>query len=213
MNLGGVAALDRGYLDAVKDLAARTRPACISDHLCFTRHGDHHYHDLLPLPYSEEALHHVAARVRQVQDHLGQRLVVENVSAYVSAAESVMGEAEFLAELVRQTDCELLLDVNNLYVSQVNLGSDARHFISTVPRDRIREVHLAGYDDRGRYLVDAHNNRVSEPVWELFSEVAERWPEVPVLIEWDNAIPSLDVLLDEAAHAQRIITKARREAA
>lgn len=204
MNIGGVEPLDQAYLARVNDLMARTGPAWVSDHLCFTRYASHHYHDLLPLPYSEEALAHVARRIREIQDALATTLVVENVSAYVIAAESIMSEAQFLAALHEATGCEILLDVNNLYVSEVNLGVDARGFMAEIPADAVREIHLAGYQDKGEYLVDAHNNPVSSSVWDLFGDALAIWPEVPVLIEWDNDIPPLEVLLDEMALSERM---------
>lgn len=213
MNLGGVEPLDRKYLQAVKHLMMRSRPAWVSDHLCFTRHGGHHYHDLLPLPYTEEALFHMVDRISQVQDFLGTRLLVENVSAYIAASDSSMDETEFLTALVNEADCDLLLDVNNLYVSQVNLGLDAGQVIAGLPVERIREVHLAGYEDKDGFLIDAHNNPVSEPVWTLFEALVARVPQVPVLIEWDNDIPSLDVLLAEAARAKAVIDRIGVQAA
>ena len=212
MNLGGSEPLDLGYLGGIRAIAERTAPAWISDHLCFTRCHGHHYHDLLPLPYSEESVQHIASRIRQVQDFLGRRLVVENVSAYL-CADAPLSEAEFVAAVCDEADCELLLDVNNLYVNQVNLGLDAATAIAQVPLHRVREVHLAGYEDKGDYLIDAHNNRVSEPVWALFRRVARALPSAPVCIEWDNDIPPLDVLLDEAQRASRILDEAVRAVA
>ena len=212
MNLGGTDPLDRDYLADIRTVAERTAPAWISDHLCFTSFHGRHYHDLLPLPYSDEAVRHVADRIGQIQDLLGRRLVVENVSAYLRA-DAPMSEAEFVAAVAAEANCELLLDINNLYVNQVNLGLDAATALARVPLERVREMHLAGYEDKGDYLVDAHNSRVSEPVWTLFAQAAARLPDVAVCIEWDNDIPPLDVLLDEARHAREVIARAGREVA
>lgn len=212
MNLGGTDPLDVDYLKDIRSIAARAQPVWISDHLCFTRCHGRHYHDLLPLPYSEEAVRHVAARIARIQDFLGCRLVVENVSAYLRA-DAPLSEAEFVAAVCDEADCALLLDVNNLYVNQVNLGLDAREAIARVPLERVREVHLAGYEDKGGYLVDAHNNCVSEPVWALFRHVARALPDVPVCIEWDNDIPPLAVLLGEADKARSCQADAARAVA
>lgn len=212
MNLGGTDPLDFDYLGRVRDISKRTRAAWVSDHVCFTTYAGRHYHDLLPLPYHDETLRHVANRIRSVQDFLGQQLVVENVSAYVRA-DTALTEAEFLKALCEEADCELLCDVNNLYVNQVNLGWDAREALHTLPLERIREIHLGGFEDKGHYLVDAHNSRVSEPVWGLFTELIAALPEVPVCIEWDNQIPDLTVLLDEAHRARATIAANNGEAA
>ncbi len=204
MSLGGADPLDFTYLRGVKRLIQRYEPNQVSDHLCFSQHASHHYHDLLPLPYSEEALLHVAERVQRVQDFLGLRLLVENVSSYLTYRDSTLTEAQFLAALTELADCDLLLDVNNAYVNEVNHGSPAQDFLDQLPFERVREVHLAGYEDKGGYLIDAHNNRVSDAVWALYAELIRRLPEVPVLIEWDNDLPTLEILLEEAAQAERL---------
>jgi uncharacterized protein (UPF0276 family) len=139
-----------------------------------------------------------------VQDFLGIRLLVENVSSYLNFRHSTLTEPEFLSALTEAADCDLLFDVNNAYVNEVNHGAPARDFLRHLPLERIREIHLAGYEDKGDYLIDAHNNRVSDPVWALFSDVIRQLPDVPVLIEWDNDLPTLDILLDEAARAEHI---------
>ena len=204
MSLGGTDPLDFDYLRTVKHLMQTVEPSQVSDHLCFSKHASHQYHDLLPLPYTEEALRHVSERIRQVQDFLGVRLLVENVSGYLTYQHSTLTEPEFLAALTGAADCDLLFDVNNAWVNEVNHGTPARDFLQHLPLERIRELHLAGFEDKGAYLIDAHNNRVADPVWALFAEVIRQLPEVPVLIEWDNDLPALEVLLDEAARAERI---------
>jgi uncharacterized protein (UPF0276 family) len=204
MSLGGTDPLDIEYLRNIKRLVRDYEPAQVSDHLCFSSHTSHQYHDLLPLPYTEEALRHVDERIRRVQDFLGMRILVENVSSYLTYRHSILGEAEFLAALTEMSDCNLLLDVNNAYVNEVNHGDSARDFLERLPLDRIHEIHLAGYEDKGDYLIDAHNNRVADPVWALYRDTIQRLPRAPVLIEWDNDIPALETLLGEAARAERL---------
>jgi uncharacterized protein (UPF0276 family) len=210
MNLAGVDPLDRAYLERVCSLRDRTEAAWVSDHLCFTALGGRHYHDLLPFPYTTEALRHVAARVLEVQDLLGEPLVVENVSSYLRFVDAPLGEAQFLAELVRATGCFLLLDVNNLYVNHRNHGDDLEAYLAALPLDRVREIHLAGYEAKGGYLLDAHNHPVSAPVWELYGRVCRDLAQVPALIEWDNEIPAFEALAAEAGRAERVAAAARR---
>jgi len=204
MSLGGTEPLDIAYLRTIKRLIQTYEPVQVSDHLCFSSHASHQYHDLLPLPYTEEALLHVADRIQRVQDFLGVRVLVENVSSYLTYRHSTLGEAEFLAALSDTADCDLLFDVNNAYVNEINHGAPAGDFLQQLPLGRIREIHLAGYEDKGDYLIDAHNNRVSDPVWALYADVIQQLPDVTVLIEWDNDLPALEILLDEAARAERI---------
>ena len=204
MSLGGTEPLDIAYLHTIERLIQTYEPVQVSDHLCFSSHASHQYHDLLPLPYTEEALLHVADRIQRVQDFLGVRVLVENVSSYLTYRHSTLGEAEFLAALSDTADCDLLFDVNNAYVKEINHGAPAGDFLQQLPLGRIREIHLAGYEDKGDYLIDAHNNRVSDPVWALYADVIQQLPDVPVLIEWDNDLPALEILLDEAARAERI---------
>ncbi|WP_457787131.1 MNIO family bufferin maturase, partial [Pseudomonas sp. PL-6] len=168
LSIGGPHELDRDYLRQLKHLAARVRPAWISDHLCWSRGNAHQLHDLLPLPYTEESLQHVAARVRQVQDVIERPLVLENVSSYLRCADDQFSEWQFLSALCELSGCELLLDVNNVYVSARNHGFDAWTFISSLPKQRIRQLHLAGHSDYGSYLIDTHDKPVSDPVWQLY---------------------------------------------
>lgn len=202
MNLAGCDPLDHRYLRKIIQLRERTGATWISDHLCFTAHERRHYHELLPFPYTDEALRHVSERVLAVQDLLQAPLVLENVSAYLRFADSNLSEAEFLAALTRATDCELLLDLNNLYVNHVNHGDDIDAYLAALPFARVREVHLAGHAVKPGYLLDAHNDHVSPPVWVLFRRLVQQLPNVPVLIEWDNDVPSLPVLLAEAQRAR-----------
>ena len=204
MNLGGVDALNWAYLRRIKALRDRVQPALVSDHVCFTASGGVDHHDLLPLPYTEEALTHLARRVEQVQDFFGQPLMVENASAYLSYRHSTLSEADFLNALHARTGCRLLLDVNNVYVNQRNLGVDGSAFLNRLNLAAVGYVHLAGHEDKGRYVVDAHNNPVAPPVWRLFEHLQALRSDLPTLIEWDNAIPPLARLLAEAARARRI---------
>lgn len=204
MNIGGTDALDFDYLARIRSLAKRVEAAWISDHLCFTSCHGHNFHDLLPLPYTSEALAHVAARVQRIQDFFGQPLVVENISAYLRFRESNRSEAEFLSELVERTGCGLLLDVNNLYVNHVNHGEDIDAYLAALPLAAVREIHLAGYSRQDGYLLDTHDHPVHPPVWSLYARVVEAVPEVPTLIEWDNDLPAFSVLLDQARQADSV---------
>jgi uncharacterized protein (UPF0276 family) len=202
MNLGSTDDLNEEYFKRIKLLANKLQPAWISDHICFTGINGVYYHELLPLPYTEESLQHLASRIQQAQDMLGQRLLVENPSAYGRFEHSTIDEWTFINELVRQADCDLLLDLNNIYVNSRNMGFDPYTYIKAMPFDRVREIHLAGFEDRGNYLLDAHNSKVADPVWSLFDYVMQNHDTVPTLIEWDNDIPELGVLLGQAGLAE-----------
>lgn len=203
MSIGGSDALDVGYLRELKALADRIEPAWISDHLCWTGVDGHNLHDLLPLPYTEAALRHVTERVLRVQDFLGRRLLLENVSSYVGWAADEMSEWQFIAELARRADCELLLDVNNVYVSATNHGFDPRTFIDAMPAGRVRQIHLAGHETNADgFLVDTHDHPVCEAVWALYRHTIARLGPVPTMIERDDHIPPLAELVDELGRAR-----------
>jgi hypothetical protein len=204
MSIGGSDPLDRDYLRELKALAERVQPAWISDHLCWTGVHGVNLHDLLPLPYTEEAAAHVAARIREVQDTLGQRILIENVSSYVSYTHSTMSEWAFLTEICTRADCLLLLDINNIYVSSQNHGFDALTFINGVPRDRVCQFHLAGHTRNGRLIIDTHDHPVPDPVWDLYREAVARFGPVSTMIERDDRIPPLAELLAELDHARRL---------
>jgi uncharacterized protein (UPF0276 family) len=208
MSIGSTDALDLDYLRELKTLARRIEPAWISDHLCWTGVDHHNLHDLLPMPYTEAALRHLSARVQQVQEVLGRRLLLENVSSYVAFAADEMSEWEFIGELLRRADCELLLDVNNVYVSSRNHGFDPRQFIDAMPRERVRQIHLAGHEDHGTHCVDTHDHPVCDSVWALYAHTVERFGAVPTMIERDDHIPPLAALLDELGHARRVQAEA-----
>ena len=213
MSIGSVDPLDLDYLDGLKTLADRVQPLWISDHLCFTGLRGVNMHDLLPLPYTEEALDHVAERVKRVQDHLGRRLVLENVSSYVTYAASELSEWDFIAELARRADCEILLDINNVYVSAFNHEFDASEFLRAMPRERVRQFHLAGHTHKGSHIIDTHDHPVVPDVWALYAEAVRLFPGVPTMIERDAEIPPYEELLAELDVARGIAANIGSEAA
>jgi len=213
MNIGAVAGLDADYLRQLAALARRIEPLWVSDHLCWTGVHGRHLHDLLPLPYTEEALRIVVRNIRQAQDALGRRLVVENVSSYLQYIASDLSEAQFLAEVARQADCLLLVDVNNIHVSAVNHGLDPLAYLYALPADRVQQIHLAGHSDRGDHLIDTHDQPVADPVWRLYAEAVHRFGLVATMIERDDHIPPLGDLLDELDTARDISASALADAA
>lgn len=204
LSLGSVDPLDERYLAEVAALAAETEPAWISDHLCWSSVGGHTGHDLWPLPFTEEGLAHVADRVGRVQDRLGRRILVENVSSYVQFSSSTLTEWEFLAALVERADCGLLLDVNNVHVSARNHGFSADAFLDGLPATSVGQIHLAGHSDHGTHLLDTHDHPVPPPVWELYRKALRRFGAVATLVERDDNIPPLDELLAESRQAASI---------
>jgi uncharacterized protein len=203
LSVGGADPLSTGYLQALKQLKARIAACWVSDHLCFGTAGGHAGHDLWPLAFTEEMVEHVAARIRQVQDVLGERLLIENVSAYIGYAASRLTEWEFLCAVVERADCGVLLDINNIYVNAVNFGFDPHAYLRAIPSRRIGQLHLAGHSDCGTHLFDNHGSEVSEPVWQLFEACVRLHGPKPTVIEWDENVPSLERLLAESATAQR----------
>ncbi len=208
LSIGSTDPLNYDYLRELKTLAARIEPGWISDHLCFTGVDHRNLHDLLPLPYSHATLDHLCERIGRVQDFLGRALTLENVSSYVSFAADEMSEWEFIAELVRRTDCWLLLDVNNVYVSAVNHGFDAKRFIDAMPAHRMRQIHLAGHEAHDDYIIDTHDHPICDAVFELYRYTVRRLGFVPTMIERDDNIPALDELLAELAVVRAIAGEA-----
>lgn len=204
MSIGSTAPLDRDYLARLAAFARRIEPMWVSDHLCWTGVHGMNLHDLFPLPYTEEALRHVVSRIRQVQDVLGRRLVIENVSSYISYAASEMSEWEFLTQIAEAADCLLLLDVNNIYVSGTNHGFDPAEFVAGVPAGRVQQIHLAGHSDAGDVLIDTHDAPVPEAVFELYAAACRRFGAVSTMIERDDAIPPLAELIDELNRVRAI---------
>jgi uncharacterized protein (UPF0276 family) len=205
LSLGSADALDAGHLTRLRRLIARIDPAVVSEHLCWSHVDGRHLNDLLPLPFTDEALALVCERVDAVQNALGRTLLVENVSAYVRFDDDAMSEWDFVAAVAHRSGCKLLFDVNNVYVNAVNHGFDASAFLAAIPTDAVAEIHLAGFDASGAFLIDTHGARVAPPVWALYRAAIARFGPKPTLIEWDTDIPALEVLLDEAAKAQTIL--------
>ena len=202
LGLGSVDGFSEAHAARVKQLVDWIEPAFVSEHLCWCAGPERNFNDLLPLPYTAEALRLVSTRVRNFQDLLGRQVLIENVSVYVAFAESAMAEGEFIAELVRRTGCGVLLDVNNLYVNQANLGTDALLQMQSLAPDSVKEIHLAGHLVTAKALIDTHGDRVADAVWRLFDAALERFGPVATLIEWDTDVPALEVLLQEAAKAR-----------
>jgi uncharacterized protein (UPF0276 family) len=213
LSVGSTAPLDFAYLSELKALATRVRPGWISDHLCWTGVAGLNLHDLMPLPYTAEALRHVAGRIGQIQDFLQQRIVIENVSSYVTYRSSEMTEWEFIAALTAEADCDVLLDVNNIYVSSINHGFDARQFVAGIPAARVRQIHLAGHSRQGDFLIDTHDTAVPPAVWELYRHTVRRLGAVPTMIERDDNIPALPELLDEVQLAREALAACAAQAA
>jgi uncharacterized protein (UPF0276 family) len=201
LSLGSTDSLDLAHLAKLKRLADRIEPARVSEHLCWSSVNGRHYNDLLPLPYTPEALDHVCARVSSVQDFLGREILVENVSSYFAFPESTLAEANFVAEVAARSGCGLLVDVNNIYVNARNHGIDADAYLDAIPRAAVAEIHLAGFDTSGPCLIDTHGTPVAPEVWSLYERALARFGPVPTLIEWDTDLPAFAVLQREAATA------------
>jgi uncharacterized protein len=205
LSVGSSDPLNHDYLKELRVLCDRMQPEIVSDHLCWGSIGGRYAHDLLPLPFNEETLALTARNVLGVQEALGRPILVENVSSYLELVPEEMTEWEFLAELTARTDCGILLDVNNIYVTGFNHGFDAQSYLAGIPRGRVGQFHLAGHQDRGSYLFDAHDRPVIEPVWQLYRDAVARFGEVPTIIEWDEHIPEFSELLDQSATAARLM--------
>jgi uncharacterized protein (UPF0276 family) len=204
LSIGSTDPIDTAYLAQVRSLADRVQPEWISDHLCWTGVDGRNLHDLLPLPYTEEALELVVRHVDEVQHFLGRRILLENVSSYLNYASSRLSEWEFLSEVAARADCSLLLDVNNIYVSSVNHGFDPNDYLRALPRERIRQVHLAGHSNHGNHLIDTHDHPVAAEVWDLYATAVRLFGPVPAMIERDDNIPPLAELVAELDIARNI---------
>ncbi len=213
LSLGSTDELNWSHLHKLKALIARFEPGLVSEHLCWSSVNGRYLNDLLPLPYTEEALSHVTDRIRRVQDFLGRRILIENLSSYLQYTHSTIPEWEFIAEVARKSDCDILLDVNNVYVSSVNHRFDPQRYLEAIPPSKVREIHLAGYTvnryPEGEVLIDSHGARVFDDVWVLYRQAVKQLGAVPTLIEWDTDIPALDVLVDEAHKADRVLEEIR----
>src|SRR4029077_15953460 len=202
LSIGSTDALNLAYLDDLARLIARIEPAWVSDHLCWGSHGRRYAHDLLPLPYTDEAIDHVVGRVRQVQDRLRRRILLENVSSYVAFRHSTMPEWAFISAIAERADCGILLDVNNVFVSAVNHGFRAGDYLAGLPADRIGQIHLAGHRDHGTHLLDPPDAPVRGEVWDLYRDAVRRFGALPTLVEWDDHVPPIEDVLAEAERAR-----------
>jgi len=202
MSIGSVDPLNRKYLKELRDLIRRFEPAWVSDHLCWTGVGGYNLHDLLPLPFTDEAVIHVANRIREAQDFLGRHIVIENVSSYMTYTHSTLEEWEFVAAVAETADCGILLDINNVFVSAFNHGFDAEKYIDSIPIDRVAQFHLAGHQDHGIYLLDTHDHPIRAEVWSLYERAVRRFGHVSALIEWDDHIPGFGELQETAETAR-----------
>ncbi|XXF80402.1 DUF692 domain-containing protein [Myxococcaceae bacterium GXIMD 01537] len=205
LNVGGPDPLDGDYLAALAALIERVDAPYFSDHLCYSRLGGTHLHDLLPLPFNEEAVEHVVPRVREVMARIGRPFLLENPSYYARMPGATLSEADFIRHVVEEAGCGLLLDVNNVWVNAVNHGYDARAFVDALPLERVGQIHLAGHERRPGVVIDTHGARVCEEVWALYRYVLARTGPVSTLVEWDQFIPSLDAVLDEADAARAVL--------
>jgi len=207
MSLGGSDPLDLEHLRKLRALSDRLEPALVSDHLSWSVLDGTHYHDLLPLPYLEEVVAHVAERVLRAQDALGRRIALENVSGYARFAESELAEHEFLAAVAERADCQILLDLNNVFVSAANLGFPAEAYVDSLPPGRVVQLHVAGHEPSGTQLLDTHGAPVADQVWRLFERAVARFGALPTVLERDRAIPPLGALCDEARKADAILAR------
>jgi hypothetical protein len=206
LSIGSVDPLNMDYVQRLAALARRVDPVWISDHLAWSSYAGSEL-DLLPLPFTDEALRHVVQRVRVVQDYLNRQILLENPSSYVTFRESTMTEAQFLAQVAEQADCGILLDINNMYVSGRNNGFDPHAYLLELPGERVCQIHLAGHHDTGDLLVDTHEGPIQEPVWDLYRQAIDLWGRLPTIVEWDTGTPSLEQLLAEARKSAMIATE------
>jgi uncharacterized protein (UPF0276 family) len=212
MSIGSTDPLNMDYLKSLRTLAAEIQPAWISDHLCFTTIGGVNSHDLLPMPYTEEALEHVVERIKQVQDFLGRQMLLENASSYLTYQSDEMSEWEFINQICRQADCLMLFDVNNIYVSARNHGFDPMEYIQAVDPKRVQQIHLAGHTDYGDYVIDTHDHPVCDPVWQLYKETIKLMGPVSTMIERDDNIPDFVELEKELDKARALSHAAQSHA-
>ena len=209
LSIGSIDPLNPDYLLRLKNLIRRIDPFIVSDHLCWSSVGGEALHDLLPLPFTEEALQHIVNRVQEVQDFIGRPILLENVSTYVTYRHSVMSEWEFLKEVAERSGSGILLDLNNLYVNSFNHQFDPMEYLRNIPGEKVRQLHLAGHTDRGKFLFDTHSDHVIDKVWKLYEEALKLWGAVSTLIEWDEAIPAFEILSEEAEKARKIYNQTK----
>ncbi len=213
LSLGSTDPLSTWHLDKLKGLIDRYEPGLVSEHLCWSSVDNRYLNDLLPLPYTEEALHHITARIEQAQDYLGRQILIENLSSYLQFTDSSIPEWEFLAAVAKASGCGILLDVNNIYVNASNHGFDPMMYLNAIPVSAVQEMHLAGHSNEGDCLIDTHSKPVTDAVWQLYAHAVARFGRIPTLIEWDIDIPALQVLRDEAHRAQHIMERCDEQVA
>ena len=204
MSIGSTEALNFDYLKQLKTLIKRVEPAWFSDHLCWTGVDGVNLHDLMPLPYTEEAVQHVADRISQVQDYIGRQMLIENVSSYISYNDSQMSEWEFLNAVVERADCLILLDINNIYVSSYNHNFDPYTYLTAIPSERVYQFHLAGHTHEDNLIIDTHDHPIADPVFELYAAALKHFGRVSTMIERDDNIPPLSELLLELEQVRHI---------
>ena len=204
LSIGSTDPLDRRYLAHLKALADRIQPVIVSDHLCWTSVENENLHDLLPLPFTDDAIRHIVARIQEVQDFLGRRILLENVSTYVTCESSTMPEWDFVVQIARRSGCGILLDLNNVYVNAYNHQFDPYDYLRAIPGEFVGQFHLAGHTNKGAYLFDTHSTPVIEEVWAMYRWALAQWGPVATLIEWDEDIPPFPRLAEEAATARAI---------
>jgi len=205
LSIGSTDPLNWDYLKQLKALAERINSAWISDHLCWTGVNKQNTHDLLPLPYTTEAIEHIVERIKTIQDFLGQQILLENVSSYVTFKHSEFSEWDFLSTIVQKADCKILLDINNIYVSSFNHSFDPITYLEGIPRDRVQQFHLAGHTHKDDHIIDTHDAPIIDPVWQLYAAAVKRFGRVATLIERDDNIPALDELMVELHEAKAIM--------
>jgi uncharacterized protein len=205
LSLGSTDELDKSYLAELKKLIYRFNPIIVSEHLCWTSVHGHHFHDLMPLPYTEETIEHVVGRIKAVQDFLGFQILIENVSSYLQYTMSEMTEWEFISEIAERSDCFILLDVNNIFVSSHNHDFDPLDYIRGVPGERVKEIHLAGHTEVGSMLLDSHSGKIAPEVEYFYITALRRFGVIPTLIEWDNDIPPMETLVEEASQIDKLL--------
>jgi len=212
LSLGSTDELNWPHLKKLRDLMARVKPCLVSDHLAWSSIDGHYFHDLLPLPYTEEALDHLVTRIKQVQEYLGQQILLENISSYLRYSHSTIAENVFLVEVAKQAACGILLDINNIYVNATNFDQDPQAYLAAIPGELVQEIHLAGFSSRmindKEVLIDSHNKPVVPAVWDLYRAAIHQFGCKPTIIEWDSDLPSLDTLCLQAYRAEQIMREA-----
>ena len=217
LSIGSTDPLSDSHLKNISELIDRYQPMLVSDHLTWSSIGGTYLHDLLPLPFTKEAADHVVGRIEAIQDTLRQQILIENASTYLEFNHSELSECEFMVDIAERSGCGILLDVNNIYVNSRNHGIDAISYIESVPESVVQEIHLAGHTvnkfDDGEVLIDTHDQRVCDDVWNLYGIAAKKFPTAATLIEWDKDLPDFSVLLEEATIARSIHQQSERHAA